>query len=380
MLLSTVAALAALTLSLGSYSAQAAEINREGYSSAEICAYCHEDIHKAWSRSAHARAFTNPVFSAAYAKAYLKTKGEAKDICLRCHAPSVHATGDTDVQMPVTREGVTCDFCHTIEDIDLGHPEAVFKLDPGGRKRASMRVIKTRRYEDTPAAHQAAYSDWFNRAELCAGCHEVTNLSGIKLGETYTEWKNSGYAERGVVCQNCHMPLMPGKPVDPSVKAVTADVIPDHSLAWSAEEMHGAVELEVLSAKRVEGGGFRVELAITNVKAGHNIPTGLPSRRLTVSVTILSETGVSVTTTREFGKKVVGQDGKRLETDMEAFIDGVVVVENSSIKPEERRVAGFLFSEPPPGKVTVSASAALTYDMIVTTRESASIPLSEAMK
>jgi hypothetical protein len=76
------------------------------------------------------------------------------------------------------------------------------------------------------AIHQGYYHVLFERAEMCATCHDVTNpltikntlgkwVSGFPIERTYTEWANSRYADRpGNVhfdpafkrdCQTCHM-------------------------------------------------------------------------------------------------------------------------------------------------------------------------------
>ena len=49
--------------------ALAGQINPSGYTSQKICGECHQDIHKAWSESAHARAVTDPAFQALLAEA-----------------------------------------------------------------------------------------------------------------------------------------------------------------------------------------------------------------------------------------------------------------------------------------------------------------------
>jgi len=355
--------------------ASAADISRTEHTSAEVCAYCHVDIYNSWKQSVHSRSYTNPIFLTAYRHAYLDTKGAAADFCLKCHAPTVLSSRDTAAAMPVTAEGVTCDFCHTIEKVDIQNPAAPFKLDVGGEKRASMMLLKNKRFVKNEAAHVASYTEWFNKAELCAGCHEITNLKGLKIGETYSEWKASGYASEGIQCQGCHMPLIEGKAIDPSVKTPKSGTIPDHSLAHNVATLKGSVGIEVIEAKRTGDGMYSVDLAVTNVKAGHNLPTGTPSRMLAVAVTIQSGKSGAVTMTRRFGKVIADAEGARLETDVDGYLKGVTIVKNTALKPEERRVVNFLFSVPPSGEITVSARAFLIYKAVVTHRETVDIPL-----
>lgn len=359
--------------------AGAGEIDRKGYTSSEVCSYCHVDIYNSWKHSLHALAYDNPIFMTAYRHAYLETKGEAKEYCLKCHTPTIYDTGDTDVELPLTREGITCDFCHTVEDVDLSNIKEPFKLDVGGEKRAAMRQFK-RPYVDTPGAHVATYTKWFNKSELCAPCHELTNLKGLKTGATYTEWKGSKYAEAGVQCQDCHMSPVPGKPVDPSVKTPKANTIPDHSLSHNLEQMQEAVDLNILKAERTMGGRYMVEVAMTNTKAGHNIPTGAPARRLHVEVTLRGEGTGEVTQLQTFGKRILDENGQWLQTDVEAFLHGVKMEENTALKPKETRVIRFMFGAPPAGDVKVSARAFLVYRSVVTTEEATHIPMGEVSK
>ena len=354
--------------------ALAGDVNRTGYTSSKVCSYCHVDIYNSWKNSLHGLAYTNPVFMTAYRHAYLDTKGAAKDYCLKCHAPTIFSTGDSDVTMDITKEGVTCDFCHTVEGVDLTNTKNPFKLDVGGEKRAAMRQFK-KPYVETPGAHVATYTKWFNKSELCGACHEMTNLNGLKTGGTYTEWKASEYAKAGVQCQGCHMSSVPGKPVDPSVKAPRSNTIPDHSLSHNLYEMKEAVSVEIVTAERTEAGRYVVDVAITNKKAGHNIPTGAPARRLTLEVTVQNEGSGEVTQIRDFGKRVVDDKGRWLNSDVEAFLHGVKMEENTALKPKERRVVRFMFGSAPAGKVKVSARAFLVYHSLVTNEEATHIPL-----
>ena len=143
--------------------ALAAEMDRSGYSSSTVCAYCHADIYESWSRSAHSWSYSDSTFIDGYRQAYVDTKGAAKDHCFKCHAPTTLATKDFEAAMPITKEGVTCDFCHTVEEVNLSHPSSPYKLDIGGEKRASMKLDKSHKFEKTDAAHQAAYTKWFNK-------------------------------------------------------------------------------------------------------------------------------------------------------------------------------------------------------------------------
>lgn len=343
----------------------AAEMDRSGYSSATACAYCHADIYESWNRSAHSWSYSDSTFMDAYRQAYVDTKGAAQKLCFKCHAPTTMATKDFEAAMPITKEGVTCDFCHTVEDVNLSHPSDTFKLDVGGEKRASMKLDKSHKFEKTDAAHQAAYTKWFNKSEMCAGCHKITNMKGVVIGGTYAEWKNSAYSKgagpnKAVQCQDCHMTRIKGKSVDPSVKKTDKDMVPDHSLSHNLARLAGSVSMEIVKAGRADGGRFLVDVAVTNVKAGHNIPTGLPSRYLTVEVEAQPADEGSVILRKTLGKKIVDGDGAALTSDVDAYIKGAKVAEDTSIAPLERRVISFDLGSMPKGNVSVTARAFLS--------------------
>jgi hypothetical protein len=54
--------------------------------------------------------------------------------------------------------------------------------------------------------------DYLRSSDFCAQCHEVTLVNGARLEETYTEYKHSPAAAKGVSCQDCHMGKEPGIP------------------------------------------------------------------------------------------------------------------------------------------------------------------------
>lgn len=342
-----------------------AEMDRAGFTSATVCAYCHEDIYESWNRSAHSWSYADSTFMDAYRHAYTDTKGAAKDLCFTCHAPTTIVTKDFDGAMPITKEGVTCDFCHSVEDVNLSHMAAPYKIDVGGEKRASMALDKNRKFEKTDAAHQAAYAKWFNKSEMCAGCHEITNMKGVVVGGTYSEWKSSAYskgdyAKKSVQCQDCHMARIKGNPVNASVKKTGKDTVPDHSLSHNLARLVGSVSLEIVKADRADGGRYVVEMAVTNVKAGHSIPTGLPSSSLTLEVEAQPAGAGAVIMRKTLGKTVVDAKGAALFSDVDAYIHGAKIAENTSLAPMEKRVVRFDLGSLPQGKVSVTGRAFLS--------------------
>ena len=301
---------------------------------------------------------------------------------MKCHAPTTLASKDTGATLPITHEGVTCDFCHTVEAVDLKNGAAPFKLDVGGQKHASMRLLGAKPNPSgyNPAAHQAAYTEWFNKSELCAGCHEMVNANGLKVGETYSEWKASDYAAQGIQCQECHMAPVAGTPYAPLVKEPQKTTVADHTLFHNREKLENAVEVKVVSAALNEAGAYVVDVAMTNVKAGHNVPTGSPSRALTLEVSVEGDGLVRVGQVRTFGKRIVDKKGNWLTTEADAQLKGTKEKYNTALKPMETREVRFVFSNVPSGPLKVVAKAFITQNPVVDSEEHLQIPLGVAEK
>ena len=349
-----------------------AKVEQHGFTSSQTCGTCHKDIYEGFSHSLHSLSFTDPIFSMAYAKAYLETRGAAKETCLKCHAPTTISTKDTDAALPITSEGVTCDFCHSIESVDLASPDP-FKLDVAGKKRASMKDAKS-------PAHSASYAEWFNKSEMCAGCHEISSVHGVKTATTYSEWKTSEYAAKGVQCQGCHMPKVSGNAVDPSVKPASTGKVHDHSLSHNVDVMKGALKLHLVKSERSKGDRYIVDINVTNARAGHAVPTGTQPREVVLEVTMKDADGRTESQKKTFGKKIADANGKVITPGGAACVNGKKIIENSSINPGETRLARFMFNLKPKEPVTITANAYLSYAPVVATTEQTRIPLGSLEK
>src|SRR6185436_4184801 len=90
------------------------------YTSAEECKTCHPSIYKYWSESTHAKAVQGELFPVTLGRALELSKDQArtKKECVGCHSPTTLVTSDFGLQQAVSRQGVTCDFCHTVKDVD----------------------------------------------------------------------------------------------------------------------------------------------------------------------------------------------------------------------------------------------------------------------
>jgi hypothetical protein len=345
------------------------------FTSSVSCGKCHTDIYNYWRQSMHAQALDDHIFQAAF-MVVLKDEGDkARELCLGCHAPTLAATGGAKAGLSTPQEAVTCDFCHRISDVDIeGHAASVTltsgdvkygPLEPSGKK----------------GAHPSAQSDLFTDSKLCAACHQWTNEHGVAIFDTYREWEKGPYPEKGVHCQDCHMPLVEGKLVAGKSKT-GADMINSHNLSGghSIVQVASAAEVSITSVERVLG-GLRAVVAVTNVGSGHMIPTGIPSRSLVLDVQLLDSSGAVVeTATHEFRKTIVDKNHHELSTDADIIMKGAAVAKDNRIPPGETIEVPFNFAASPKKKYLVKATLSYRYSPLILKKEEINIEMGSDLK
>lgn len=345
----------------------------KGYTSSEVCAGCHVDIHRTWKNSLHAMSLSDPIFDAAYWEAIKLSKGAARPLCLSCHAPTTRLTKDYDQRLPITEEGVSCDFCHTIaaaNPLAAGEP---YTMRPGAVKWGPIWSARS-------PVHKTQYSVTHFSSELCGGCHEYRAKSGAVLMGTYSEWRASPYAEQGVQCQTCHMPAGEGRVVRPEVKA-TERTINKHDIqgGHSPEQIRKAARVEVREVQRTEG-GYRVVVAVENVGSGHMIPTGVPTRQLDLVVQLRRGQTMVGEHRTAFRKVVVDAQGNELRTDAQVFLRGVAVRSDNRIPPKRPQELSFLFPYAGPPDFVVEAKLYYRYPVALAKPEEITLEMSSATR
>ncbi len=253
--------------------------------------------------------------------------------CAVCHAPAAAlahgGSADMNGLSGVETEGVLCDLCHKIGDVMLD-------AATGLPHRALLGVQAYRLYR--PAAgtqiffgtlddipRRVSYSALEKESRFCAPCHSG-GWWGVSAYASYDEWLASPYAAEGVTCQACHMPPSGGtstltspcapaaggdleglvcraracvechrKPADDPARNPLPDftLIPDrpastihtHRMTGVTDEafMRSAVAMTVTATQGPDG--VLVDVAITNIAAGHHIPTDSPLRNMILVVT-----------------------------------------------------------------------------------------------
>ncbi len=337
---------------LGAVSDRAAPTTTDAeYASARTCQSCHRTIHLYWSESEHGRSAVKPSYLAALRSAVeaAADPNRVRRDCVSCHAPTTLVTGDFELKQALAREGVNCDFCHTVADVDLdraGHP---FDVRPGRVKRGPLEYAKS-------PFHETAYSPLHKSSSLlCAACHEYTNDLGVRVLSTYTEWKEGPYAARGMNCQECHMPLVPGDSVREGLTS-TRRVINLHRMtggsAPSQVDKGLALRIESLT---VGARTADVQVVVTNAAAGHAVPGGLSTKTLLLVVGVETASGELLhRQERAYRRELKDAEGRTMVSVPDLFLKAASVGEDSRLKPKESRTERFTIPVPEDAKAIVA--------------------------
>jgi hypothetical protein len=269
-----------------------------GYWPSSTCGTCHPRTVDQHMQSHHESSFTNALFQAQYFEEVLprasrdpKLAEEART-CTACHAPVAfswqhrHLTGPMPADPSMS--GVTCDLCHTITGYEGSVPRnGNFVSVPSDRKLGPFP-------SETNWHH--AYSELQTKSEFCATCHEAVNHHGLEVKSTYTEWKKSPFAAKGIQCQDCHMTrdgfraggvaeYESGTAAEGALfKAPSRDRLYTHRFpgAHSKSQVEGAIAIAFnrVPADARAGDAVPFSLAVDNHRTGHKMPTGSADLRL----------------------------------------------------------------------------------------------------
>ena len=300
------------------------------------CGHCMSPSFGEWRQTAHAGSATNPRFFSMYNGSDVKgtkpvSPGYKDDFrgtagnCATCHAPGAAAdapfTTDMNSLAGVNREGVFCEFCHKVGAVYLNPAtNRPYNNAPGV---ISMRLYRP--FDDDQiffgsvddVARRVNYLEVERRSEFCAPCHQFS-FWGTPIYESYREWQESAYPAQGVGCQSCHMPLggsatfcLPekgGLTRNPDRLASHLDLgVKDLSL------MQATVRMKLEGRSTPEG--IQTSVTLTNVLAGHHVPTDFPGRHMLLTVTATDSLGKTLplrsgSTVPEWGGDVAGSPGK----------------------------------------------------------------------
>lgn len=328
------------------------QLNPNGFTSSTECGKCHQDIYSSWKNSLHADATENQVFKAAFMQAYFERGDEARKNCLKCHAPIANLTNDFKLAQKITQEGINCDYCHSTAEILPTGPRFEFGL----LKQGPLQNV-------TSPVHKTRFNALFKESRLCSGCHEYESANGVKLIETYSEWMQGPYPAKGKQCQSCHMRKIAGKVVAAEIKQTPEKEISSHDIAGghSTSKREDSIDIKIASIVKFKQ-KVEVLVDVTNKGAGHKIPTGMPSKKLVLQVSIQSKSGETFQMNQKvYHKSLADSNGNLVVTDADLLMGKAVkIISDNRLAPLETRREKFTFFIPDEKDQRVSA--AVFYD------------------
>lgn len=279
------------------------------------CAECHKTQERDWRGSMHSRAHHDGLYRA-FAELARKEAGEETYLfCTACHAPGAVAAGEqpappggTAKHTFLTDEGVTCEVCHLASDVRTVHAgggaNASLLLTPGEARFGPLKE------PSDEASHKNTFSPLHQRSEFCSACHTLIHPhNGLVIENTYEEWRKGPYAAAGIQCQDCHMrtveqalqvaktlkpvavPGIAAEGMDPrpdvhahrfvgaNTNADDTGISPGHA-AEALARLKGAATIALrLPEKAAPGKPLQVVVEVTNISAGHSIPTSITELR-----------------------------------------------------------------------------------------------------
>ncbi len=284
--------------------------------------------------------------------------GEQALFCQQCHTPisvameefppfsETEGRPSRDFLGDIGRHGLSCDFCHQVSHADLegsllgdGIANASFVMETGDSKFGPIADPMVSPF------HDGQRSDYLSSPEFCGSCHDVrinandavTGEPFLRLENLFTEWSEGPYATaanplgRVVTCQDCHMSAFPYEPpgtyfsdhvavygdtplrrasthyftgVDIALvdfpgqapQGLDSHGLPVGQVDRRRDLLRAACTIEI-DAGEVSGDGRTLPLSIgvTNVGAGHNVPSGFSQeRQVWIELTVTEAGGTKI--------------------------------------------------------------------------------------
>jgi len=277
-------------------------VTHDMFTKAESCKECHTDIYQQWSESIMGHSWRDPIYRALLKLASNATDKAVDRFCIGCHTPIGLVTGTADAikgdNAGFECADVDCESCHTIS-ASSGAGNGSYVITPV----VAGRPVKFGPRDDAFSPfHDTVKSDLHTKSEMCAVCHNVTHpFNRLPVERTYDEWRDSPYSSAGVTCQDCHMVKEPGVTANPGRSAPDGKERPHifaHTFAGANVTLHevfgndaaaerarkmlqSAATIEIVDKPASLGAGqtAAIRIKVTNVGAGHKLPTGFPEGR-----------------------------------------------------------------------------------------------------
>ncbi len=222
-----------------------------------------------------------------------------EDDCADCHVPvqviKAHKEGkEVDLGRAMeekTDHGISCHFCHSIKAVHI-------TKDANGRYNTRIFDTVTLEEEEgtyhgpfatTEAGHETRQNSLFRKSEICGVCH--LNQEKLLSISTYDDWKKAfDSGKTSQTCQECHMPIVPGK-ARAAVGGALREGLRSHTFvgARDAGMRKKALSLDVRTTTK--DGMLLVHTTVENVGAGHTVPASAPIRNVILKVDVTDENG-----------------------------------------------------------------------------------------
>lgn len=280
--------------------------------SAKECAKCHAEFYEEWSTTIHSQAWVDPYFQVDW------KFDRSGQICKNCHIPldkqqedTVLGFNDADKWDPILEpnpdfdpalqhEGVTCLACHLKEGKIRG---------PFGLTGTPHPVEKVENTNEICMRCHLVENDKWDTFYTLPPCGTVTEIQSTieHQQEVARERGISGEVvvpdENSLRCVECHMPLVE-RPL-----VIGGEVRKTRKHLWRGghdEEMvKSALEVTFEKSAVTEHTQPVFDITLTNVGAGHYLPTGIPDRQLSVEFRMLDSNEKIISTKEEIIKRTI---------------------------------------------------------------------------
>lgn len=299
---------------------------------ASRCGECHGAFEAQWRRSAHGHSEISPAYVA------MRDHADAAQ-CNGCHAPLDRLLPPDD---PARGDGVNCDTCHTMGEMAPRRSGGGFTLHVDDMTKYGPLCDAKNNY-----FHKVQCSSFFSQSEMCASCHWMVTKIGsddLPVFTEYQEWQSSRYEAIGVSCQDCHMPEESSAAV--AVGARRRGGVAHHDFGADNPQFRSSA-LTVHASIESRASTVLVKATLRNENAGHDVPTGLPERRLVLRATTVDASGREVDRAeRSYGRVLVDAAG-----DPAPFYAATRVASDTRIMSDQTRDESLELSLPTAGEL-----------------------------